>query len=238
MPAHANAGGPRLDEMPLPVAFGLSCLLSALTVAVVILCLQHASIRHVARPLLTRVVLLELPPPPSFAPPPEPLPPMPPIVLPTQPTATIVIPPPTKPPQRERPARPKRISSTARIQQAAPAPQAVSASTAKAAPATQPASDPAARDSLEARIREAIRQAFRFPQAARDMGSHGTAIVGFLYRDRTVSSVRILRSSRSTVLDREAMDIVQRADLPAPGKMTGQTLDLEVPIVFDLIDDD
>ena len=70
------------------------------------------------------------------------------------------------------------------------------------------------------------------------MGEHGSVLVAFLYRDRSVSGVHVIRSSGSSSLDRAALAIVSDASMPAPGKLAGQTLSLEVPVVFDLSDGD
>ena len=100
------------------------------------------------------------------------------------------------------------------------------------------AADTAARDTLEGRIKQAIQRSFHYPESARMMGAHGTALVGFAYRDRSVFDVRILRSSTSAILDAEAIRDVRDAVLPPPGPMAGKTLSLEVAVVFDLVSDD
>ena len=230
------------DELPLPVAFLLSCLLSVGIVLTAVLTLQNA-VRPVPKPAPLHVVLLQLPsqpPRPLVAPPPAALPPpIAAIVVPVAPTGQVVarplsLPVPARRPLRQAPRRAARHA--AELQATEPARPATVTPQAKTT--SSPQADPAARDSLQARIREAIHSSFRYPEAARVTGTHGTAVVGFLYRDRSALAIRIIQSSLSSVLDRAAVQIVRDAEMPPPGKLAGQTLSLEVPVVFDLSTDD
>ncbi len=231
------------DELPLPVAFLLSCLLSVGIALTAVLTLQNA-VRPVPKPAPLHVVLLQLPsqpPRPLVAPPPAALPPPTvAITVPVAPSGHVVAGPrPSLPVPARRPPRPPHRARHAAERQAATEPPArPAAATPQASTISSPQADPAARDSLQARIREAIHSSFHYPEAARVTGTHGTAVVGFLYRDRSALAIRIIQSSLSSILDRAAIGIVRDAEMPPPGKLAGQTLSLEVPVVFDLSTDD
>ncbi len=233
------------DELPLPVAFLLSCLLLIGIALTAVLTLENA-VRPVPKPTPLHVVLLQLPsqpPRPLVAPPPAALPPpTAAIVVPVAPSGHLVLalrpslPVPARRPLRPAPRRTARHVTESQAAEEPPARPPVATSPAKTT--SSPPADPAARDSLQARIREAIHSSFRYPEAARVTGTHGTAVVGFLYRDRSALAIRIIQSSLSSVLDRAAIGIVRDAEMPPPGKLAGQTLSLEVPVVFDLSTDD
>lgn len=232
------------DEMPFPVAMLLSLLLSALLVLVVFACAPRPP-RPVPTPPPIRVVMVQIPsvpvpvaPPPEALEPPPPPPPVP-IEIPAAPSATIAL-----PPRRPAVARPQRVTRAhlARhaekpVPQETPAPPAAPPA-AQAAPSRPAPSDRAAKDSLEARIKQAIQSSMRYPEAAREMGQQGTALVAFVYRDREVHDVRILRSSRFASLDAAALEAVRDAGMPPPGDLAGRELALVVPVVFDLSESD
>ena len=75
----------------------------------------------------------------------------------------------------------------------------------------------------------------RYPDAARARSNQGDVAVEFTI-DRTGSLVasRVVRSSGSSVLDAEALAVLQRASpLPAPpAQVSGATFDLALPIQF------
>lgn len=86
-------------------------------------------------------------------------------------------------------------------------------------------------------IRRRISEMKQFPAEALNEGSRGTSLVGFrLYRDGTVSDVRLARSSRSPILDTEAQGTVRRAApfFPIPDRFDRETMDLQVPISFEI----
>jgi periplasmic protein TonB len=77
----------------------------------------------------------------------------------------------------------------------------------------------------------------RYPHEAHARGEHGVVQVAFtLDRSGQLRESRVLRSSGAAVLDEEALALLRRAQpFPAPpAEMPGQTIDLTVPIRFNL----
>jgi protein TonB len=76
----------------------------------------------------------------------------------------------------------------------------------------------------------------RYPAEARARGEQGVAQLAFsLDRQGRVVASRITRSSGSNALDREARDLLQRAQpFPPPPAMSGSQVDLTVPIRFNI----
>lgn len=75
----------------------------------------------------------------------------------------------------------------------------------------------------------------RYPDGARARGSQGSVVVEFtIDRSGNVVASRVLRHSGSTLLDEEAMAVLQRASpLPGPpAEMTGELFPLTLPIQF------
>ena len=242
------------NELPLPLAFLASCLLCMTIFVALYVWIIDRRPQRPPPPVPVRVVLVQLPtpppPPPPVAPPPDALPPPPPpVVVPVAPKATIALPPttpaPPVPPRKEPPHRHAVRRAPVRLLRPieptpAPIDMAPTAPTvSNAPPAPRPAAaDPAARETLEGRIKQAIQRTQRYPESAKMMSVHGTALVGFAYRDRSAFDIRIIRSSSSSILDAEAVRDVRDAVLPPPGEMAGKTLSLEVAVVFDLVSDD
>lgn len=86
-------------------------------------------------------------------------------------------------------------------------------------------------------IRRRISEKKEFPSEALNQGSRGTSLVAFrLYRDGTISGVRLVRSSRSPILDDEAQGTVRRAAPfpPIPDRFEPDAMDLQVPISFEI----
>lgn len=80
-----------------------------------------------------------------------------------------------------------------------------------------------------------LQRNMRYPRDAWLEGQQGTVIVLFtIGRDGKVAMSRLERSSGHKLLDREAMQMVKRADpFPAmPPEIVGNELELRVPIVF------
>ncbi len=185
---------------------------------------------------------------PPAAPPAEPSPaPEPPAAPQAPPPMPQLVAPPRLPaPPRPRPARLVPTPSARRSPsqeavppQAHPAPAAAPSSEAiaPAAPASPAPSDPNAVPAWQGRLLGQLQRAERYPDAARQAGQDGVALVGFtMDRAGQVLAVRLVRSSGSPALDGEAVAVVRRAGpLPAPPpEMPGQTLTLTVPIRFTL----
>ena len=104
-----------------------------------------------------------------------------------------------------------------------------------AAPAAAPAAAAASPDAvrtLEGEIRAAVQEALRYPASSRMMGEEGRSLVGFDYRDRLVSNIRLLASSGTGRLDGAAIETVRDAVYPPPGAAAGRTLSLAVWVAF------
>ena len=79
-----------------------------------------------------------------------------------------------------------------------------------------------------------------YPRAARLAGQEGRAIVRFVIdRSGKVLSIRLEQGSGHNVLDREAVEMIERADpFPVmPAEMIASELELRVPIVFEIHDE-
>jgi protein TonB len=77
----------------------------------------------------------------------------------------------------------------------------------------------------------------RYPAAARQRGDKGTAELAFsLDRKGRVTVARLIKSSGSSALDQEALDLVRRAQPfpPPPDAMPGAQIDLTVPVRFNV----
>lgn len=133
-------------------------------------------------------------------------------------------------PVQRRPAMPR---ATATRPAAIPAvtPQA-SFRPPSASAAVAPSASPDAIRTLEGEIRQAVQDALRYPAASRLMGDEGRSLVGFTYRDRAVSEVRLLASSGIVRLDQAAIETVQDATYPPPGRAAGRALSLAVWVTF------
>lgn len=80
-----------------------------------------------------------------------------------------------------------------------------------------------------------LQKHMRYPWAARVNGYEGTAVLRFtIRRDGSVVASRLERSSGHLVLDREAIEILDRAEpFPSiPPEMLGSELELRVPVNF------
>ncbi|MEP9373446.1 TonB family protein [Mesorhizobium sp. KR1-2] len=80
-----------------------------------------------------------------------------------------------------------------------------------------------------------LRQALRYPAQARRQGVHGETLVSFVVAaDGRVSSIRMVGSSGSTVLDKAALDAVRRAAPfpPIPEAAGRSSWNFTVPLAF------
>lgn len=88
---------------------------------------------------------------------------------------------------------------------------------------------------LKARLQENM----HYPRAARLSGQEGRAVVRFLIdRQGSVLSIELEQGSGYPLLDREAVEMIQRADpFPEmPAQMLGANLELRVPVAFEIKD--
>ena len=85
-----------------------------------------------------------------------------------------------------------------------------------------------------------LQENMHYPRAARLAGHEGRAIVRFVIdRAGKVLSIRLEQGSGHHVLDREAVEMIERADpFPVmPAEMIASELELRVPIVFEIHDE-
>ena len=85
-----------------------------------------------------------------------------------------------------------------------------------------------------------LQENMHYPRAARLAGQEGRAIVRFVIdRSGKVLSIRLEQGSGHHVLDREAVEMIERADpFPVmPAEMIASELELRVPIVFEIHDE-
>lgn len=84
-----------------------------------------------------------------------------------------------------------------------------------------------------ATVRSAVQTAVQYPIAAAAQGLRGRTQVSFVYADGRISDVQLVISSGSALLDRAALEAVQRARYPAPPHaLAGQTLPFLVWVQF------
>jgi TonB family protein len=88
-------------------------------------------------------------------------------------------------------------------------------------------------DEYIARVKAAVQSAFYYPMAAIEMGLHGRVRVGFNLKGTVMSEPRILSSSGLGIIDRAALQAVQKANYPLPNaELRERTLSYEVWIEF------
>jgi periplasmic protein TonB len=232
-------------------AFVVSLVIEALILAALSGLFTPDQIRPKAKPPEPIKVMLAPP-----APAPTPAPPAPP------PAAAKTAPPkppvPVKPPPRavKQPAAPKRnanpvapkpelpkapapADTPSQPEQAhekaaeTPAPPA-DASAQQAQPQSQASHSDAKPSALfQARLRDAVQAAVRYPNAARIMRLTGHVRLGFAYQDGTISSPHVVQSSGQRMLDDAALTALNNAEFPAPPpELKGHLLNLEIVVTF------
>jgi protein TonB len=127
-------------------------------------------------------------------------------------------------------------AQTAAATEATPTPTPTPAPTPATAPAPSHANANAnANANFDAALRAAIQAALRFPESARREGASGRTLVAFVYRDRTVSEIRVVTSSGMGLLDHAAVAAVRDAECPPPPRgMEGKSLPEQLWIDFRL----
>ena len=86
-------------------------------------------------------------------------------------------------------------------------------------------------------IRDKIKRSQRYPQSVRELVDDSTVQVQFTIRhDGTLVDAKVVTSSGSRALDAAALSAIRDATPfpPFPGDQAGETLRLEIPIVFQL----
>jgi periplasmic protein TonB len=86
---------------------------------------------------------------------------------------------------------------------------------------------------FQARLRDAVQAAVRYPNAARIMRLTGHVRLGFAYQDGTISSPHVVQSSGQRMLDDAALAALNSAAFPAPPpELKGHLLNLEIVVTF------
>jgi periplasmic protein TonB len=200
------------------------------------------------------------PPPPTVtlltlaAPAPAPKPPEPAPVKPATAAKPVTPPPPrpvfhppvpvhhASPPRPATPPPPPQAAAPSPTPPTA-APNAPATDPAPPAPPPPPAPAPAAPPtgavdpSFDAALRTAIESALHYPESARMAGLSGRARVAFVYRDGSVTDVRLVVSSGIGLLDRAALAAVRDAVFPKPTpELAGKSVSKQLWVTFDLND--
>jgi len=110
----------------------------------------------------------------------------------------------------------------------------------QASPPTAPSraqqkAERAAEQNWQSLLVSKLERAKRYPPEARARGEHGVAQFTFsIDRSGGVHNARIARSSGSSVLDRETLELVARAQPlpPPPSEMSGASIAVTVPIRY------
>jgi len=244
---------PARTRTVLGEAFVVSLVIEALILAALTGLFKREEIRPKAKPPEPIKVMLT-----PAAPAPTPAPPAPPPAA--AKTAPPTPPVPVKPPPRavKQPVAPKRnvnpITPKPELPKAptpadtplqpgqahdkapeTPAPP-VDASPQQAQPQPQPqASHSDAKPSalFQARLRDAVQAAVRYPNAARIMRLTGHVRLGFAYQDGTISSPHVVQSSGQRMLDDAALTALNSAAFPdPPPELKGHLLNLEIVVTF------
>lgn len=112
---------------------------------------------------------------------------------------------------------------------------AAAAPPANAEPTRPPASVSDAKPSavFEAKLRDAVQAAVRYPSAARIMRLTGHVRLGFVYQDGAMSNPRVVQSSGQKMLDDAALAALNSTSFPAPPvELKGHVLNLEIVVTF------
>lgn len=84
-----------------------------------------------------------------------------------------------------------------------------------------------------------LEESMHYPRAARLAGQQGSVVVRFVIdRNGNVLSIVLEKPSGYAILDREAVEMIERAEpFPVmPGEMSGEVLELRVPIAYKIDD--
>jgi periplasmic protein TonB len=191
----------------------------------------------------------------ALLPPPQPAPiePVEKLDLPPLPQPELTVMPPPKPIEKPKetekakePAKPKEKQKAQQKKQQrhrhaslASAPSTAETKAARAAAPTPGAAshNPYAMPNWKSRLVARLERAKRYPSEARARGEHGTAQLAFsVDRHGGVHHARIVRSSGSSVLDRETLALIARAAPlpPPPAEVKGAQIAIVVPIRYDI----
>ena len=88
-------------------------------------------------------------------------------------------------------------------------------------------------------LKGSLEESMHYPRAARLAGQQGSVVVRFVIdRNGAVLSIVLEKPSGHAILDREAVEMIERAEpFPTmPGEMSGEVLELRVPIAYKIDD--
>ncbi len=191
-------------------------------------------------------------PPPPEAPPPEPPPPEPPPPQPEAPVAASEPPPPPPPPPQKHVVKkvPKPVLRHQEVPQptqtylpslppqlpAAPAPSAPPQTAMAATPAPAPVPSPEASAGYRALLSAWLESHKRYPDAARQRGEEGRAVLRFsVDRGGRVLDYAVISSSGYSDLDQSIEEMMRGATLPPfPAGMPQREMQISVTIRFSL----
>ena len=206
-----------------------------------------------SRPISPAPIVAHLAQPPSApaqAPQPEPPkpraeepPPPPPRVKPVAKPSPVPLP---KAPRSV--AKPPPAQSAPRIQQSAPVEAAPAAPSApapaarvepQATPPAQSAPDTGSLDDYRMELMRVARKYKRYPRAAMDNNWEGRVVVRMVVgANGMISSISIAASTGHEVLDKQALDMIQKAKggVLIPPALRGKAFTLEIPVIYSLKD--
>jgi protein TonB len=177
-----------------------------------------------------------MPAPPKAAPAKPPEPAKAPPVHPVKPAVMRHTPPPVVPKPELPKAPAPSTESTSAPQPPAPAPEKAqdeAKPTENAPPPPAERSDAKPSALFQARLRDAVQAAVRYPSAARIMKLRGHVRLGFGYQDGVISNPHVVQSSGQSVLDEAALAALNSAAFPAPPpELKGHPLNLEIVVTF------
>lgn len=218
--------------LSLPQGFAVSGLIHGAVAAAVLAVVSTLPERPREEALLAmelQTLLAESTEPTPPAPPvqPPPVPKVPPTVEAPQP---VKLPKPPRAPKPVRVASPVKVAETAAVREAAPA--------AEAAPSAPAPSDADRALSLyAAQLRRRLTNALALSQEVRRAGLDGVVTIGFAV-DETgqliAETLRVVRSSGSAVLDRNALAVVAATPMEPPPPTSIKPLRMNVDLVFRL----
>ncbi|CAB3762130.1 TonB family protein [Paraburkholderia humisilvae] len=86
---------------------------------------------------------------------------------------------------------------------------------------------------FQARLRDAVQAAVRYPSAARIMRLSGHVRLGFMYQDGAISNPHVVQSAGQKMLDDAALAALNDASFPVPPpELKGHLLNLEIVVTF------
>ena len=225
------------DETPVTVDGAILVELAPLPVAAEADAADVAPAEPIETAAITPPVETQAPPQPVEDP--APLAPAPEVTLPPEPIRDPQPVTETKPEPESEPepaeAAPPPVAAAAPQVSAPPVPEAAPAPVTAAPKAGLSPAAEIAKASWQGKLATHVNKQQRYPAEARRKRIEGEAKIGFtIGRDGKVARARIVKSSGSPLLDRAAIQMIERASpLPIPpAEIDGATFDLVLPVKF------